>query len=128
MKLTITYDESIDAWEIQHQATVINSDEAFAEWRRQVLGLFEPMGEKVYLLINIDEVEIYPAFADKYAATVMQLSDHVHAAFRYGTVDDWTSMTVEMQGAIHNYGADIFPNREAAIEAMAQKRAQTGKD
>ena len=129
MKLTIEHSASIDAWEIKHENVLLHDVAAIAEWRRQVLEqLAKLQGEPAYVLVDVSNVELSPAFAEHYGQVVREITSLLSlTVLRYGKTDGWTEMAVELQGAMNNYSSVIFADRKAAVAALSMLRAHADK-
>jgi hypothetical protein len=128
VKLTLEHNESINAWELKHEDVFLRDDAAIEQWRRLVLEQFEKLPqERAYLLIDMANVELSPAFADQYGEVVREVNaQHSLTMLRFGDTDGWTAMAVEMQGVMNNYTSVVFADRTAALAALSLLRAQAG--
>lgn len=109
-----------DHWEINAKQDV---DDFFAEYKR----FFEDLGEKVYMVSNIDNLLVRPEIAEYYGETARSTVGNYLLGFsRWGT-NDWARMTVRTTSLKAKMTPNIHGTREEAIQAIEKMKESAGK-
>lgn len=126
IKVDFSYDAdrnilfTVDHGEIRTAADV---DAFFAQYDRYL----EQLGERVWVVANIDDLLVRGEIADVYGERARQtVADRVLGVSRWGS-DSWARMTVRTTSLKANIPPSIHDTREqavAAIEAMKQRRSE----
>jgi hypothetical protein len=122
VKVTISYDPAIDAWTLRHENVIIRTDEEAAEWRRQLAQCFE--GKSGFLLIDMDDYDLDPAFLPTYGKTVKELTySRWSGVIRYGGDNQFSHAALRINAIDNKYPAHIMPDRKTAIEVLEHMRS-----
>jgi hypothetical protein len=115
---------SEDHWEIKTRQDV---DDFFAEYRKY----FQNIGEKVYMISNIDDLRVYAQIANYYGQVANKTAaDYLLGLARYST-NEWARMTVRTTSLKVKMEPNIYSSREEAlkvIEKMKQKESDAQPD
>lgn len=124
MRLTFTYDPSIDAWTVMSEGIELRTLEDLLRWK----GLFAEGakklgGKKAYLLVDISGFTLDPALATEYGKAAREIrSRYALGLIRYGSHDKMTEASVYLQAILNRFPANIFPDREVALQALEKIR------
>ncbi len=124
MKMELSYEEAIDAWTLRPDGVHIDSTEALERWQQMMEREFAAAPpEPFYLLIRVEGFTLAPGQAEAYGhvakATVVP---RTRSVIRYGTDVGLTNTAIRLGAVLNRYPANIFPDRQHAIEALHRIR------
>jgi hypothetical protein len=125
MDLRLSYDGSLDAWVLTHDDVRIEREEDIEVWHSILLRELQKLGgERAYILIDIAEFHLAPALAERYGKVAKRvISEHALGIVRFGHSDhDMTTTAIRLGAVLNRFPANVFPNREAALEVLARIR------
>ena len=117
------HDRSLDVVEALFESYELASEAGVVRWRQEVERGLARFGRKVDLLIRLDGLVVRPAacrFFGEHRSQV--LARHTHQSFRYGG-DGATRTTVFTSSVLHGAEANVYPTRQAALDALLEARA-----
>lgn len=113
----MTYDQASDAWTLSHENAIIRTEEEATEWREQLATCFE--GKTGYLLIDMDEFDLDPAFIPTYGKTVREITyTRWSGVVRYGGDSQFSHAALRINAIDNKYPANVLPDRKTAIEVL----------
>ena len=92
-------------------------DEVVRDW-------IAPCQTRPYLLVNYANLHIAANLADEYATSLASFQAMLLGTFRYGVAPNFTGVAVALGNLKLAAGANIFPDEEAAREAIRRKAAK----
>lgn len=122
MDIRLTYDAVLGAWELTHHDAHIESAADAAEWRRQLTRELAKLGGvPVYVLIDVSDFDVADNMVSEYGRTVASIAHHFHGVVRYGAPER-TRNAVMLESTLFGFPSNLYPDREAAIEALERMR------
>jgi hypothetical protein len=123
MKMTLQYDQASDVYVITCVDVRIDSVAAVQEWVDQVRGLLEPLGKKVYLALDIENLRLAPEMAPAYGPLAREiLARYALGAVRFGNTETTTRSAIRAQARLNFFPSNIMPDRETAIAVLQKLR------
>jgi propionate CoA-transferase len=127
LRQRLLYDAQQNLFFVNLEGVKVSSQETIQQIRNLVAELLDPLGKKVFAIVNYDNFSIEPELVDEYTAMVKFLMDHYYlGATRYTTS---TFLRVKLGDALA--GRAVAPHiYESAEEARAHLRDiedKTGK-
>lgn len=120
------HDRALDVVEALFESYELASEADVLRWRQEVERGLGRFGRKVDLLIRLDGLIVRPAASRFFGEHRSQvLAKHTHQSFRYGG-DGATRTTVFTSSVLHGADANVYPTREAALDALLKARAERG--
>lgn len=129
VRVTISFIQDLDAWEISHEDVALYTQEHIDHWRLLVVTRLsaELKGQKVDLLVNLHGFHIDPQMADRYGKVAAEIRERfARSVIRFGPEGDYTATMIRIQGIKNAYPSMIFANREAAAAALQLLRRKAG--
>jgi len=122
--IELHYDADIDAWTLRCIDCRLGTQDDIAELKELLNAEFAKFeGKKTYLLIDMANFELVPSLAEAYGKIARDvLRKNALGILRYGPRQDWIASMVRLQSVIQHFPANIFPDREAALEALDKLR------
>jgi hypothetical protein len=106
-----------DYWDVKTNEDV---DEFFNEYQE----FFEKLGEKVYLVVNIDNLLIHGSVLEYYGkASFRTVDKYVIGLARWG-VNDKARMTVRTTSLKVKLAPNIYKTREEAVKAIEEMKKE----
>ncbi len=127
MKVWFTYDESIDAWVLNHEGLDIADAATVEEWKTALFKAAEEsfQGKRVFVVVDLANVHIAPGIAEVYGDVAKEFgARHCEAAFRYGPGEGMTKSVIHLQAVINHFPSNIYADRAAAVAALEAYRRQ----
>lgn len=123
---SLSYDAELDVYTLtQRQPVYLETPEDFEAWTRDLEALLTPLRERrADLLIEIHNFRLRPSLSGQYGQVARRVTRGLGIVLRYGEIDGWTSTAVQLQSMIQGYEANLYPDRDAAIEALKALRAE----
>ncbi len=126
--LRFTLDPEFGFVEATFTAYVLQTEADVVAWRATVERELARFGRKIDLLINLDGLIVKPSAARAFGVhRTAVLKQFTHHSFRYGG-DLATQTTVFTTSVRDGAEANVYPTREAAVEALlAARRRERGE-
>jgi hypothetical protein len=126
VKISLTFDAALDAWELSHQEARIETPADVTEWRRQMeVELRKLRGQQVWVLIDVRGFHVAAVMMKEYGRTVQWLAPNFLGVVRYGA-DEGTRNAVLLQSMVNAFAPNLYDERAAAVSALAALRAGRG--
>jgi hypothetical protein len=110
-----------DHWEIKTRQDV---DDFFAEYRKY----FKDLGQKVYMVSNIDDLRVHAHIADYYGEVANRtVYDHLLGFARYST-NEWARMTVRTTSLKVKMEPNIYASRDEALKVIDKMKQKASED
>lgn len=125
--LTVDYDTETDSWTVTNADVKLLDFDGVNQWQRYLLEEIFPRfgGKKVYVLVDLNGVEIGPRVAEEYGTFVRDFAKtYTHNVFRYGPPLGLTESVIKLQAVIQHFPANVYENRAAALRALEIVRAK----
>ena len=126
MQLKIAFDKELSAWTLTHHECNIDTLADIDTWKTQLQHEFTKVTIRPsYLLIDLQGFNLSASMAEHYGNVVKTLT---YAGLWLGVVrydagrKDLTATVMRLQAIKNKFPSNIFPNREAALEALAHIR------
>jgi propionate CoA-transferase len=119
LRQRLLYDAQQNLFFVNLEGVKVSSQDTIAQIRNLVVELLDPLGRKVFAIVNYDNFSIEPELVDEYTAMVKFLMDHYYlGATRYTTS---TFLRVKLGDALA--GRAVAPHiYESAEEARVHLR------
>jgi propionate CoA-transferase len=119
LKQRLLYDAQQNLFFVNFEGVKVSNRDTIEQIRRLVTHLLDPLGKKVFAIVNYDNFSIEPELVDEYTEMVKFLMDHYYlGATRYTTS---TFLRVKLGDALE--GRAVAPHiYESADEARAHLR------
>ncbi len=124
MKVTVVYDEAHDVFTIECKDVHLRTPQDVSKWSKQLEEELEALGgKKCDLFVDMDGFSIAPGVMELYGLQAKRVGTlYATSLIRYNAMNTQTRAEVLLQAVVHRFPANIFPNREAALEALAKIR------
>lgn len=123
-RIWFEHDREFDVIEAFFENYELVSEADVLRWRQEVERGLARFGRKVDLLICLNGLIVRPAASRFFGEHRSQvLAQHTRRSFRYGG-DGATRTTVFTSSVLHNADANVYPTREAALQALLDARQQ----
>jgi hypothetical protein len=128
MKMTLTHDIANDVYILKCIDVRIENAATLQEWATQLRQLLEPVGKKIYLVIDIQDFHLSAHMAPAYGPIAREvLTRFAHGAVRYGSTENTTRAAIRLQASLNQYPSNIMPDLETAMAVILQIRELSGK-
>jgi hypothetical protein len=128
MKMTIQYDAAHDLYVLTCVEVRIENVATLQEWATQVRGLLEPIGKRIYLIIDIANFYLSAQMAPAYGPIAKEvLTRYTQGCVRFGSTENTTRAAIRLQASLNQYPSNIMPDKETALAVIQQIRELSGK-
>jgi hypothetical protein len=128
MKMTLQYEVDQDLYVLKCIDVRIDNVASLQEWATQLRQLLEPVGKKVYLIIDIEHFHLSAQMAPAYGPIAKEvLSRFALGCVRYGSTENTTRAAIRLQASLNQFPSNIMPDKETALAVIQQIRELSGK-
>lgn len=126
MQVTLSYAPAHGCWTFVFEDVNLRSAADIDRWKILVYRELEKLkGRRAYLLVDMRGFRLHPDVAPLYGEVARDIIDrHALAVVRYAPDDDGISAAAIRLAAIkQRFASNIFPSRNAALEALDMMRS-----
>jgi len=125
MKLSLSYDPTLDAWTFTHEDCHLRTLGDVRQWEERARALLEQIPIGGVLLVDIEGFSLAPEMGPEWAALLKTLVlPRIGVLLRYGHCERATESAIQIQGLVNRIPAGILPDRSAALTALMRLRAR----
>jgi len=129
MKMTLQYDAAHDLYVLTCVEVRIDNVASLQEWATQLRELLDPIGRRIYLLIDIANFHLSAQMAPAYGPIAKEvLQRYAQGCVRYGSTENTTRAAIRLQASLNQYPSNIMPDKETALAVIQQIRELSGKN
>lgn len=126
--MTLQYDVAPDLYVITCVDVRIENVASLQEWATQLRELLDPIGRRIYLLIDITNFYLSANMAPAYGPIAKEvLQRYCLGCVRFGSTEITTRAAIRLQASLNQYPSNIMPDKETALAVIQQIRELSGK-
>ena len=117
----LSYDPQANLFFVNLENFAVRTSEHIEEIRQAVEKILEPVGRKVYTIVNYDNFEILPELVDDYTAMVKALVDQFYTGVTRYTTSAFLRMKLGDALAKRNVAPHIYESSTEAQQALSRE-------
>ena len=123
MAYNMDYDAALNILYTAYPGEHLRTEAEVDVYFEKVYTKMKSLGKKVYIITNLDDFSVDPAVSTYYADGLKKLIErYVIMLYRYNVKAGMPSLTIRLASLQANTQSNIYPSREAALDALTEAR------